>query len=151
MEKASNFWRTSYYCHEGEGENVISIHTIKEILIISSFSLLLLYTFKKEIQKSFNKNMLCVYQYSIPFFLGILITLISLFGCVYSFYYAVIYAPWLLISTFIGYTLVIYSEGILAKYQNDERKYKKIMNTTKDLAKWIIIVLFALIMKEWFI
>ncbi|MCQ5209260.1 hypothetical protein [Megasphaera massiliensis] len=130
---------------------MISIHTIKEILIISSFSLLLLYTFKKEIQKSFNKNMLCVYQYSIPFFLGILITLISLFGCVYSFYYAVIYAPWLLISTFIGYTLVIYSEGILAKYQNDERKYKKIMNTTKDLAKWIIIVLFALIMKEWFI
>ncbi len=130
---------------------MITIHNIKEILIISGFSLFLLYTLKKELQKSFNKNMLCVYQYSIPFFLGIIITLISLFGCVYSFYYAAKYAPWLLISTFIGYTLVIYSEGILAKYQNYERKHKKIMNTTKNLAKYIIICLFALIMKEWFI
>lgn len=69
----------------------------------------------------------------------------------YSFYYAAKYAPWLLISTFIGYALVIYSEGILAKYQNDERKHKKIMNTTKNIAKYIIICLFALIMKEWFI
>lgn len=131
--------------------HMITIHNIKEILIISGFSLFLLYTLKKELQKSFNKNMLCVYQYSIPFFLGIIITLISLFGCVYSFYYAAKYAPWLLISTFIGYTLVIYSEGILAKYQNYERKHKKIMNTTKNLAKYIIICLFALIMKEWFI
>lgn len=131
--------------------HMITIHNIKEILIISGFSLFLLYTLKKELQKSFNKNMLCVYQYSIPFFLGVIITLISLFGCVYSFYYAAKYAPWLLISTFIGYTLVIYSEGILAKYQNYERKHKKIMNTTKNLAKYIIICLFALIMKEWFI
>ncbi len=130
---------------------MLSIHNVKEILIISGFSLLLLYTLKKELHKSFNKNLLCVYKYSIPFFLGILITLSSLFGCVYSFYYAAKYAPWLLISTFIGYALVIYSEGILAKYQNDERKHKKIMNTTKNIAKYIIICLFALIMKEWFI
>ena len=95
--------------------------------------------------------MLRVYQYSIPFFLGIFITLISWFGCVYSFYYAAKYAPWLLISTCMGYSLVIYSDGILAKYQNDERKYKKIMNMTKNSAKYLIIALFALILKEWFI
>ena len=79
--------------------------------------------------------MLRVYQYSILFFLGIFITLIS----------------WLLISTCMGYSLVIYSDGILAKYQNDERKYKKIMNMTKNSAKYLIIALFALILKEWFI
>ena len=93
--------------------------------------------------------MLRVYQYSILFFLGIFITLISWFGCVYSFYYAAKYAPWLLISTCMGYSLVI--DGILAKYQNDERKYKKIMNMTKNSAKYLIIALFALILKEWFI
>jgi hypothetical protein len=51
----------------------------------------------------------------------------------------------------MGYSLVIYSDGILAKYQNDERKYKKIMNMTKNSAKYLIIALFALILKEWFI
>ena len=51
----------------------------------------------------------------------------------------------------IGYSLVIYSNGILAKYQNNERRYKEIMNITKDMAKYIIIVLFALSLKEWFI
>ena len=47
---------------------MLSIHNVKEILIISGFSLLLLYTLKKELHKSFNKNLLCVYKYSIPFF-----------------------------------------------------------------------------------
>ena len=89
--------------------------------------------------------MLRVYQYSISFFGGIFITFISVIGFVYSFYYAARYAIWLLTSTFIGYSLVIYSNGILAKYQNDERKYKKIMNMTKNSAKYLIIALFALI------
>jgi len=137
--------------NEGEGENVISIHNTKDILVISGLVAFFLYALKKELQKNFNKNMLRVYRYSLPFFLGIFITLISLFGCVYSFYYAAKYAPWLLISTCMGYTLVIYSDGILAKYQNDERKYKKIMDITKNSAKWLIISLFALILKAWFI
>ena len=114
---------------------MISIHEFKELLVISGFSLCFLYALKKELQENFDKKMLGVYQYSIPFFSGIFITLISLFGCVYSFYYAAKYAPWLLISTCMGYTLVIYSDGILAKYQNDERKYKKIMDITKNSAK----------------
>ena len=130
---------------------MISIHEFKELLVISGFSLCVLYALKKDLQENFDKKMLGVYQYSIPFFSGIFITLISLFGCVYSFYYAAKYAPWLLILTCIGFALVIYSDGILAKYQNDERKYKKIMSTTKNIAKWLIISLFALIMKEWFI
>ncbi|WP_302361820.1 hypothetical protein [uncultured Megasphaera sp.] len=130
---------------------MISIHEFKELLVISGFSLCFLYALKKELQENFDKKMLGVYQYSIPFFSGIFITLISLFGCVYSFYYAVKYAIWLLMSTIIGYSLVIYSDAILAKYQNDEIKYKKIMNTTKNIVKYIIIVLFALILKEWFI
>ena len=46
---------------------------------------------------------------------------------------------------------MIYSNGILAKHQNNERKYKEIMDTTKNIAKYIIIVLFALSLKEWFI
>ena len=114
---------------------MISIHNVKEILII----------------RNFHKNMLRVYQYSISFFGGIFITFISVIGFVYSFYYAARYAIWLLTSTFIGYSLVIYSNGILAKYQNNERRYKEIMNITKDMAKYIIIVLFALSLKEWFI
>lgn len=69
----------------------------------------------------------------------------------YSFYYSAQYAPWLLLSTCTGYTLVIYSNGILEKHQNNERKYNKIINITKNSAKWIIISLLALIMREWFI
>ena len=46
---------------------------------------------------------------------------------------------------------MIYSDAILAKYQNNERRYKEIMNTTKNIVKYIIIVLFALSLKEWFI
>ncbi|MCQ5209261.1 hypothetical protein [Megasphaera massiliensis] len=46
---------------------------------------------------------------------------------------------------------MIYSDGILAKYQNNERRYKEIMDIAKNSAKWLIIALFALIMKEWFI
>ena len=95
--------------------------------------------------------MLRVYQYSISFFGGIFITFISVIGFVYSFYYAARYAIWLLTSTFIGYSLVIYSNGILEKHQNNERKYNKIINITKNSAKWIIISLLALIMREWFI
>ena len=95
--------------------------------------------------------MLRVYRYSLPFFVGIFITFISLLEFVYSFYYAVKYAPWLFISACMGYTLVIYSDGILAKYQNNERRYKEIMDIAKNSAKWLIIALFALIMKEWFI
>lgn len=130
---------------------MIPIHDVKDILVISGLLAFFLYALKKELQKNFDKNMLRVYQYSLPFFLGIFITLISLFGCVYSFYYAAKYAIWLFMSTCTGYTLVIYSNGILAKHQNNERKYKEIMDTTKNIAKYIIIVLFALSLKEWFI
>lgn len=137
--------------NEGEGKNVISIHNTKDILVISGLVAFFLYALKKELQKNFDKNMLHVYRYSIPFFLGIFITFISVLGFVYSFYYAVKYAIWLFISACMGYTLVIYSNGILAKYQNNERRYKEIMNTTKNIVKYIIIVLFALILKEWFI
>ena len=63
---------------------MISIHEFKELLVISGFSLCFLYALKKELQENFDKKMLGVYQYSIPFFSGIFITLISLFGCVYS-------------------------------------------------------------------
>jgi len=130
---------------------VISIHHAKDILVISGLAAFFLYQLKKELQKNFDKSMLCVYRYSIPFFLGIFITFISVLGFVYSFYYAAKYAPWLLISACMGYTLVIYSDGILAKYKNNERRYKEIMDIAKNSAKWLIIALFALIMKEWFI
>lgn len=130
---------------------MISIHDVKEILIISGLSLFFLYALKREIRKTFNKKMLCIYQYSIPFFSGIFVTMISFLGFVYSFYYAAQYAPWLLVSTCIGYTLVIYSNGILAKYQDNERKYNEIINIAKNSAKWLIISLLALIFREWFI
>ena len=130
---------------------MISIHDAKEILIISGLSLFFLYALKKELRKTFNKKLLCIYQYSIPFFLGIFVTIISFLGFVYSFYYSAQYAPWLLLSTCTGYTLVIYSNGILEKHQNNERKYNKIINITKNSAKWIIISLLALIMRELFI
>lgn len=111
--------------NEGGGENVIPIHNAKDILVISGLVAFFLYALKKELQENFDKNMLRVYQYSLPFFLGIFITLISLFGCVYSFYYAAKYAIWLFISTCIGYTLVIYSNGILAKYKKMRENIKK--------------------------
>ena len=104
---------------------MIPIHDVKDILVISGLLAFFLYALKKEFQKNFDKNMLRVYQYSLPFFLGIFITLISLFGCVYSFYYAAKYAIWLFISTCIGYTLVIYSNGILAKYKKMRENIKK--------------------------
>ena len=130
---------------------MISIHHAKDILVISGLVVFFLYALKKELQKNFDKNMLRVYRYSIPFFLGIFITFISVLGFVYSFYYAVKYAIWLFISACMGYTLVIYSDGILAKYQNNERRYKEIMDIAKNSAKCLIISLFALILKEWFI
>ena len=77
--------------------------------------------------------------------------MISFLGFVYSFYYAIQYALWLFVSACIGYTLVIYSNGVLAKYQNNERRYKEIMDMTKDLAKYLAIALLILILKEWFI
>lgn len=130
---------------------MISIHDVKEMLIISGLSLFFLYALKKELRKTFNKKMLCIYQYSIPFFSGIFVTMISFLGFVYSFYYAIQYALWLFVSACIGYTLVIYSNGVLAKYQNNERRYKEIMDMTKDLAKYLAIALLILILKEWFI
>lgn len=47
---------------------MISIHNVKEILIISGLSAFFLYALKTELQKNFDKKMLRVYQYSIPFF-----------------------------------------------------------------------------------
>jgi hypothetical protein len=51
----------------------------------------------------------------------------------------------------MGYNIIVFSTGIVAKYENDEAKYQKKMNIARDMAKYITIVLFALIMKEWFI
>ena len=61
--------------------------------------------------------------------------MISFLGFVYSFYYAIQYALWLFVSACIGYTLVIYSNGVLAKYQNNEKRYKEIMDITKRFGK----------------
>lgn len=69
----------------------------------------------------------------------------------YSFYFAIDYAIWLFLSTCMGYNIIVFSTGIVAKYENDEVKYQKKMNISRNMAKYIIIVLCALIMKEWFI
>ena len=51
----------------------------------------------------------------------------------------------------MGYNIIVFSTGIVAKYENDEVKYQKKINISRNMAKYIIIVLCALIMKEWFI
>ncbi|WP_276836586.1 hypothetical protein [Megasphaera stantonii] len=130
---------------------MISLQDVKEILLISAFLLVFSRALIIDMKRNFRKKILHVYKYSVSFFVGYFITIISLLGFAYSFYFAIDYAIWLFLSTCMGYNIIVFSTGIVAKYENDEAKYQKKMNIARDMAKYITIVLFALIMKEWFI
>lgn len=130
---------------------MIALQDVKEILLISAFLLVFSRALIIDMKRNFRKKILHVYKYSVSFFVGYFITIISLLGFVYSFYFAIDYAIWLFLSTCMGYNIIVFSTGIVAKYENDEVKYQKKMNISRNMAKYIIIVLCALIMKEWFI
>ena len=66
-------------------------------------------------------------------------TIISLLGLLYSFYFAIEYVEWFFVLTCIGYSLVIYSTGILAKLEQNNELYQKKMRISKDLAKYLLI------------
>ena len=128
---------------------MISIHEFKEALITGSLALFFIYALAMKGRQDFRKNLLWLYRYSIPFIGGYFVTLISLLGLLYSFYFAIEYTEWLFVSTCIGYSLVIYSTGILAKFEKNDEKYQKKMRISKDLAKYLLLALLVLSLREW--
>ena len=130
---------------------MISIHDIKDVLIICGFVVCFGWGLVNVLRKDFRKEFLHFYQYSVPFIGGCFILGISLFGLIFSFYYFIDYALWIMLLVFLGGAIMIYGRGVLAKYEYREEKSKKLIGNAKDLIKYLIILLFILILKEWFI
>ena len=129
---------------------MVTFHEMKELLIIIGLALAFAYALIQQLKKNFCQQYIKIYTYSIPFLGGYLITIISFIGFVYSFYFAIEYVEWLLLSTYIGYSFVIYGTGILAKIKHDDEIYQKKMKTIKSLTKYLIIILAAIILKTFF-
>lgn len=77
-------------------------------------------------------------------------------GLIFSFYYFIDYALWLMVLMFLGIAIMAYGSGILAKYEykeerSKEERSKEIIGDAKDLIKYSIILLVVLILKEWVI
>lgn len=130
---------------------MISVHDFKEVLIIGSLALFFIYALAMKGRQDFRKNLLWFYQYSIPFIGGYFITVLSLLGLLYSFYFAIEYTEWLFVLTCIGYSLVIYGTGMLVKFEKNNEKYQKKMRISKDLFKYLLIALLLLSLRDWFL
>ncbi len=130
---------------------MISIHDIKDGLIIFALVGYLGWGLFKRVREDFRKEFLHRYQYSVPFIGGCFISGIALPGLIFSFYYFIDYALWLMVLMFLGIAIMAYGSGILAKYEYKEEQSKLIMGDAKDLIKYSIILLVVLILKEWVI
>ena len=130
---------------------MISIHDIKDALIIFGFVVYFGWGMVKVFRKDFRKEFLCLYQYSIPFIGGCFILGSSLLGLIFSFYYFIDYSLWITLLVFLGGALMIYGRGALAKYEYKEEKSKELLGDAKEMIGYIIILLVVLILKEWVI
>lgn len=130
---------------------MISIHDIKDALIIFGFVVYFGWGMVKVFRKDFRKEFLCLYQYSIPFIGGCFILGSSLLGLIFSFYYFIDYALWLMVLMCLGIAIMVYGSGILAKYEYKEEKSKELLGDAKEMIGYIIILLVVLILKEWVI
>lgn len=130
---------------------MISIHDIKDALIIFGFVVYFGWGMVKVFRKDFRKEFLHFYQYSVPFIGGAVISGISLLMLIFSFYYFIDYALWVTLLVFLGGAIMIYGRGALAKYEYKEERSKMLIGDAKDMLGYIIILFFILILKEWFI
>ena len=51
----------------------------------------------------------------------------------------------------LGGAILVYGKGVLAKYEYKEEKSKMLIGNATDMLKYIIILAFVLILKEWVI
>ncbi|WP_298637215.1 hypothetical protein [uncultured Megasphaera sp.] len=130
---------------------MISIHDIKDALIILGFVICFGGGMVNVLRKDFRKEFLHLYQYSIPFIGGCFLLGSSLLGLIFSFYYFIDYALWVTLLVFLGGAIMIYGRGALAKYEYKEERSKMLIGDAKDMLGYIIILFFILILKEWFI
>lgn len=130
---------------------MLSIHDIKDALIILGFVICFGGGMVNVLRKDFRKEFLHFYQYSVPFIGGCFLLGSSLLGLILSFFYFIDYALWMMVFVFLGGAIMIYGIGVLAKYEYKEEKSKKLIGNAKDMLGYIIILFFILILKEWFI
>lgn len=130
---------------------MISLHDIKEALIIFAFVGYFGWGVVKVFRKDFRKEFLHVYQYSVPLIGGCIISGISLLALIFSFYFFIDYALWIMLLVFLGGAILVYGRGVLAKYEYKEERSKMLIGNATDMLKYIIILAFVLILKEWVI
>ena len=130
---------------------MISLHDIKDGLIIFALVGYLGRGLFKRVREDFRKEFLHRYQYSVPFIGGYFISVTASLGLIFSFYYFIDYALWLMVLMFLGIAIMAYGSGILAKYEYKEEKSKELLGNAKEMIGYIIILLVVLILKEWFI
>ncbi|OBZ32485.1 hypothetical protein A0U42_10280 [Megasphaera sp. DISK 18] len=90
---------------------MISLHDIKDGLIIFAFVGYFGWGVVKVFRKDFRKEFLHRYQYSVPFIGGCIISGISLPGLIFSFYYFIDYALWIMLLVFLGGAILVYGRG----------------------------------------
>ena len=130
---------------------MISFHDIKDGLIIFGLVIYLGWGLFKRVREDFRKEFLHRYQYSVPFIGGCFILGIALPGLIFSFYYFIDYALWLMVLMFLGIAIMAYGSGILARYEYKEERSKEFLGDAKEMIGYIIILLVVLILKEWVI
>lgn len=130
---------------------MVSIHDIKDGLIIFGLVIYFGWGVVKVFRKDFRKEYLHRYQYSVPFIGGCFISGISLLGLIFSFYFFIDYALWIMLLVFLGGAIIVYGRGVLAKYEYKEERSKEFLGDAKEMIGYIIILLVVLILKEWVI
>mgnify|MGYP001098232514 CR=1 FL=1 len=103
---------------------MISLHDIKDGLIIFALVGYLGWGLFKRVREDFRKEFLHRYQYSVPFIGGYFISVTASLGLIFSFYYFIDYSLWITLLVFLGGALMIYGRGALAKYEYKEERSK---------------------------
>lgn len=128
-----------------------SIHDIKGVLVTIGIVLVFSYGGFYIIRRIFRREFLRIYRYSLSLITGGVILYISLIGLVLSSYYAKRYSIWLFVMAFMGFTLLVYSESVLAQCEHKKEEYRKIRSTTTELAICDAIMFIILIIKYYLI
>ena len=123
----------------------------KDIIVIGVFLATSIYIVWNVFFRGINKVYLHYYKYSVPYIIGGIVISISAIGIVCDIAIDITGGTFFFASFVAGFALFLLGESNLAKYTNNERRYKEIMDITKNSAKYLIIALFILILKEWFI
>lgn len=126
---------------------MISIHDIKGVLVTIGIVLVFSYGGFYIIHRIFRREFLRIYRYSLSLITGGVILYISLIGLVLSSYYAKRYSIWLFVIGCVGFTLLFYSESVLAQCEHKKEEYRKLLCSTKKLAIYDAIMFIVLIIK----